>query len=293
MKLWMGVFTRLAKAAVSFVLLFGCVAGTSQAELLQRFHVLGFRVTSDTLRPQVGVPFHVTTTIHVRERVTHMQYVSSPSFLGLENLGGRAQLTNAPGGGSVYSETLTLVAHNPGPVAIGSAYLDAVDLHDGKTKRFISNNLILSVIGTASTNARLTFRTVLLIILGALLFAAVIYALLWMFRRRRRQATASEPVQPLIDNPLPVPGIGLDEALANLRARRDRSSVLHVRRALWCIAGAGESETLGDLLQHEPARDSGLRSTLIAIEQAAFVHDTRLQQAIDDALAAEEQRIAR
>jgi hypothetical protein len=137
------------------------------------------------------------------------------------------------------------------------------------------------------------FRTVLLIIFGTLLLAAVIFALLAIFRRRHHRASATDPVQPLVNNPLPAPEIGLGEALANLRARRDRSSVLHVREALRSIAGASQSETLGDLLQHDPAHDEGLRRILIAIEQAAFVRDTRLQQAIDDALSAEEQRIAR
>ena len=281
----------LAKVALPFVFLFVCLAGTSHAELLQRFHLLGFRITSDTPRPQVGVPFHVTLTVHVRERITHLQYVSLPTLSGLENLGGRHHLTNIPGDGSLYSETLTLVAHSPGPVAIGSAYLDAVDLHDGKTKRFISNNLILRVIGTSPANARSMFRTVLLIILGLLLLAATIFAFLAVFRRRHR-ATASDPVQPFINSPLPTPEIGLGEALANLRARRDRSSVLHVREALRSIAGASQSETLGDLLQHAQAHDEGLRPILVAIERAAFVHDTRLQQAIDDALSAEGQRIA-
>ncbi len=286
----MTLFIPLARFTLSFALLFVCVAGTSRGELLQRFHVLGFRVTSDTPRPQVGVPFHVTVTVHVRERITQLQYLSSPTFSGLENLGGRHSITEARGGGSIYSETLTLVAHAPGPVAIGSAYLDAVDLHDGKTKRFISNNLILNVIGTAPPNPWGTIRTVLLIVLGLLLLAAVIFA---MVRRRRHQDTASDAAQPFIDNPLPAPEIGLGEALANLRVRRDRSSVLHVREALRSIAGASQSETLGDLLQHAPVRDEDLRRMLIAIEHAAFVHDTRLQQAIDGALAADEHSMAR
>ncbi len=285
----MTLFTRLAKFALSFAFLFICVAGTSRGELLQRFHVLGVRVTSDTPHPRVGVPFHVTLTVRVREHITQLQYVSPPTFSGLENLGGRHSLTHVRGGGSIYSETLTLVAHAPGPVAIGSAYLDAVDLHDGKTKRFISNNLILSVIGTTPANTRVTIRTVLLIILGLALLAAVAFAI---FRRRRRHATAFDPAQRLMNNPLPAPEIGLGEALANLRARRDRPSVLRVREALRRIAGASQSETLGDVLQHAPARDEDLRRMLIAIEHAAFVHDTRLQRAIDGALSAEEHSIA-
>lgn len=276
------------KVALPLILLFVCVAGTSHAELLQRFHVLGFRITSDTPRPQVGVPFHVTLTVHVRERVTQLQYVSLPTFSGLESLGSQQHLTQGAGG-SVYTETLTLVAHRPGPVAIGSSYLDAVDLHDGKTKRFISNNLILSVIGAAP--ARVTFRTSLLIILGLLLLAAAIVAIQRMLRRRRHRPTDSEPEESPIETPMPAPEIDFCEALANLRTRRDRSSVLHVREALRSIAGATQTETLGDLLQHVPANGENLRPILIAIEQAAFVHDTRLQQSIDDALSADEQRV--
>jgi hypothetical protein len=288
----MTLLTPIAKVALSFVFLCACVVGTSRAELLQRFHVLGFSVRSDTTRPRVGVPFHVTLTVHVRERITQLQYVSLPTFSGVENIGDRQHLTHVRGGGSIYSETMTLVAHSPGPVAIGSAYLDAVDLRDGKTKRFISNDLILNVIGTALPSARVKARAVLLVILG-LLLAAAIFALLVIFHRRRRRAAASDAAQPLINNPLPAPAIGLGEALANLRKRRDRSSVLCVREALWSIAGADKCETLGDLLQHPAARADGLRRMLIAIERAAFVHDTRLQQAIDDALSDEEQRIAR
>ncbi len=280
--------TPLAKVALSFVFVFICLTGTSHGELLQRFHVLGFRVTSDTPHPRVGVPFHVTLTVQVRERVTQLQYVSLPTFSGLDNLGGRHRLIHVRGDGTIYSETLTLVAHAPGPVAIGSASLDAVDLHDGKTKRFISNNLILRVIGTAPPNAQV--RNVLLIILGLLLLAAVILA---VFRPRRHRATASDPAQSLINDPSPAPEIDLAEALANLRARRDRTSVLHVREALRSIAGASESETLGDLLQHAPAHDEDLRRMLIAIERAAFIHDTRLQQAIDGALSAKEHSTAR
>lgn len=277
--------TLPARVAIPLVFLFMCVAGMSHAELLQRFHVLGFRVTSDTPRPRVGIPFHVTTTVHVRERITQLQYVSPPTFSGLENLGGQHRLTQVRGGGSIYTETLTLVAHAPGPVAIGSAYLDAVDLHDGKTKRFISNDLILSVIGTAPPNARLTGRTVLLVILGLLLLAFAIFALVAIFRRRRRQL--ADAAQPVIDLPLPAPEIDLSEALASLRAQRDRSAVLRVREALRSIAGANQNETLGDLLQHVPAPDEGLRVMLVRIEHAAFVHDRRLQQAIDGALSAE------
>ncbi len=288
----MTLLTPIAKITLPFVFLFAFVTGMSHAELLQRFHVLGFRVTTDTTRPRVDVPFHVTLTVHVRERITQLEYLSLPTFSGFKSLGDRHRLTHVRGDGSMYSETLTLVAHGPGPVAIGSAYLDAVDLRDGKTKRFISNDLILNVIGTALPSAPVKVRAILPAILGLLLLAVAIFVFWAIFRRWRRRASASDPAQPLISEPLPTPAIDLTEALANLRARRDRSSVLRVREALWSIAGASQFETLGDLLEHAEARRDGLRRRLIAIERAAFVHDTRLQQAIDDALSDDEHSFA-
>ncbi|MGZ3563906.1 MAG: hypothetical protein ACXVAS_19055 [Vulcanimicrobiaceae bacterium] len=268
------------------------LAGASHAELLQRLHVLGFTVTSDTPRPRVNVPFHVTLTVHVREHITQLQYVSLPTFSGFENLSDRRSLTHVHGDGSIYRETLTLVAHNPGPIAIGSAYLDAVDLRDGKTKRFISNDLILNVSGTALQRSRATVRAILLAILALLLLAAAIFALVIIFRRRRAVAVNGDPAPLSVGPSQAAPSIGLDEALANLRKWRDRSSVLRVREALWSIVGASQGETLGDVLQGELVRSDGLRRVLIAIEHAAFVHDTHLQQAIEKALSEEGHRIA-
>jgi hypothetical protein len=74
---------------------------------------------------------------------------------------------------------------------------------------------------------------------------------------------------------------------------RDRSSVLRVREALWNVAGANPGETLRDVLQREGAHGDGLGRMLVAFECAAFVNDTRLQQAIDDALCEAESGVAR
>jgi hypothetical protein len=279
----MNPLLHLFRLTLAFVFLCAYLAGTAHAELLQRFHILDFKVTSDTPRPRVGVPFHVTLTIRVRERVTQLQYVYVPTFPGLQNLGDRRLITHAPGDGSTYRETLTLVAHKPGPTAIGSAYLDAVDLRDSKTKRFFSNDLILNVAG-AMPSARAPARAVALAILALLLLIAGAILAATMLRRRRAVAAKSETALKTAVPPPRAPPIGLHEALATLRIRRDRSSVMGVRETLWSIAGANQGDTLGDVLQREPAGSDGLRSALIAIERAAFIHDTHLQQAIDNAL---------
>ena len=282
---------RLARVTLAFVFLAACFSGTAGAELLQRLHVLGFKVTSDTTHPRVGVPFHITLTVRVRERVTQLQYVSPPTFFGLESLGDQRRLTQLHSGGSIYQETLTLVARKPGPTAIGSAYLDAVDLRDSKTKRFFSNDLILRVMGVALPGARSTISALLLSLLGLLLFVAVAFAALVIIRLRRLAARVETARQTVVSPPRAT--IGVDDALAALRVRRDRPSVLCVREALWHIAGASDGETLDDVLQHEEVRSDGLSRILISIEHAAFIDDVHLQRAIDNALSADEHMLAR
>lgn len=284
--------TRKAVATFAFVFFCAHLTGAADAELLQRLHVEAFKMAADTRHPQVGVPFHVTLTVHVRERITQLQYVSLPTFFGLENLRDQHRISRARDGGSIYQQTLTLVARTPGPTAIGSAYLDAVDLRDSKTKRFISNNLILNVIGKPLPNPRATARALLLGVIALLLLAAAVFVAWRMYRGKRRAAGAGDTALRTVIAP-PVPPIGLDEALASLRMRRDRSSVLRVRKALWSVAGANPGETLGDVLQREHAHGDGLGRMLVAFERAAFVNDTRLQQAIDDALLEANSTVAR
>lgn len=284
--------SRLPRIVLAAALSCAGLTSIGRAELLQRLHVLSFTVTSDTPHPQVGVPFHVTVTIRARERLTQPQYVYQPTFPGLDKIADRHTLTYVTGGGSIYRETLTLVAHKPGPAAIGSAYLDAVDLRDSKTKRFFSNNLVLGVLGVAQPRVRQNTRNVLLGILALLLVSAAILAALRLLRRRRVVAVKDHPVSPTARSAL-APSVSFDEALANLRTRRDRLSILRVREALWSSVGAYEGDTLGDVLQREPSRSDGLSGILIAIERAAFTHDTHLQQAIDTALAEAERGVAR
>lgn len=282
--------TRIA--AFLLVLVCALVARRVDGELLQRLHVTGISVTSDTQQPRVNVPFHVTLTIHVRERITQLQFVSLPTYSGLENIGDQHSVTNVPGGGSIYHETLTLVAHAPGPVAIGSAYLDAVDLRDGKTKRFISNDLILHVMGTAVPESRKVWILVLLAALALILLAALIFVLARLLRKRRVSGESHEAGLTHALAPPRVPPIPLDEALDRLRMQRDRASVVCVREALWDAAEAHDGETLDDVLRREPARRNGFRRFLVAIERAMFVPDAQLSQAIEHALSEGEQRMA-
>ncbi len=155
-----------------------------------------------------------------------------------------------------------------------------------------SQTISFSTSWAAHCRTRVTgCRVRLVAILALLFFAAVVLAALAIFRRSRLSARSNAVPQSVVSPPRPA--LSLDDALSALRIRRDRQSVLGVREALWHIAGATAGETLDDVLHHEPARNTGLVRVLVAIEHAAFTDDAHLEQAIDDALSAEELAIAR
>jgi hypothetical protein len=273
---------RLGLVCALFTLvLCGSIA---QAQQYQRLHVRSFTLRSDNAHPRVEQPFHVTLTIRVAENVTQLSNVFLPTFFGAEDLGDEQQLAHERGG-STYRETLTLVAHNAGSLSIGAAYLDAVDARDGKAKRFISNPLQLRVGTTPAAGVWRVFQTVAFVAIDLLLIGAagfVVYALFWRRRRVPAPTPSATPVAPT------APKNDLLLAFENLRAHRNRASVLHVREVLWHIAGASAGETLGDVLRRPAAGDEHLRRMLMIVERAAFTEQSRLDEAIDDVLSEKE-----
>jgi hypothetical protein len=248
------------------------------AQQLQRLHVRSFTLTTDTQHPQPDVPFNVTVSIHVKENV-QIQNVYLPAFFGPEELGDvRTQSRGRTG--TLYRETLTLVAHSPGHLTIGSAYLDAIDARDGKPVRFRSNNLDLVVQGGAALPRRGTAWALVLTAL-ALLTVVAVFALK---RPRRTRAVVVEEPPPPLAPVIPIDPNPFQTALAELRVRRDRAAVMRVRSTLWHIAGASDGETLHAVLRRPEAIDLDLRRMLVAVERAAFVDDQQLSRAIDDVL---------
>ena len=274
--------------ALLFVLL---MLAPVQAQQYQRLHVRGFTLSTDTPRPQLEQPFHVSVTIRVAENVAHLANVYLPTFFGAEELGDEQQILNGPKG-TTYRETLTLVAHTRGLLSISSAYLDAIDARDGKAKRFISNSLKIPVGGGPVSAVWDVLRTILFVVIDVALIAAAIFVVAVIFWRRRR--IPAPPPAPRIPDSTPAvepdrhPARELADAFALLRQRRDRSAVLALRVALWHAAGAGSGETLSDVLRRPAAADEHLRRMLMIVERAAFIEQARLDQAIDDVLAERE-----
>jgi hypothetical protein len=281
---------------LSFVALLA-VLGTSaavHAQQLARFHVLSFTLTTDTPHPRIEQPFNVTLTIRLRESVSgELGNVILPTFTGAEELGDERVLSSGSGG-TTYRETLRLVAHARGPLTIGSAYLDAIDARDGKPKRFISNDLHLQVDGGPLFDVWGPLRAIGRALVELLLLAAAIFVVVSMFRRRPAPkvevpAAVPPPVQPIAP---PSPEDVLRQRIEELRLRRDRRSVLHVRAALWATIGAHDGETLADVLRRPVTHDPRTRSLLVRVERAAFIEDARLANAIDDVLDERESHIA-
>jgi hypothetical protein len=279
-----------ARLSVAWLLALLALLGQSaQAQQLARLHVLSFTLTTDTPRPKVEVPFNVTLTIRLRENVTgSLDNVILPAFSSAEELGDERVLSSGPGG-TVYRETLRLVAHASGPLIIGSAYLDAIDARDGKPKRFISNDLRLQVEGPALDvwgPVRAIFRALIELVL----IAAAIFVIVSVFRPRRGKRVESPPSLATVPEPVkpPSPEDILRDRMEELRVRRDRGSVLRLRSAVWNMLGAHDGETLGDVLRRPQAHETRRYKLLLVVERAAFIEEARLQEAIDAVLGERE-----
>lgn len=282
-----------ARSRVAVFLIFAALlTGAARAQQLARLHVQSITLSASTPQPQVDTPFDVTLTIRVRENPAGpLDNVVLPTFAGADELGDERVFSHGPGG-SVYRETLRLVAHSTGPLVIGSAYLDAIDARDGKAKRFISNELHLNV-GGAPFDVWRPLRALALGFLEIVLLLTALFVVVTIFRRKRREPVpAPAPAQAATPVYVAPPVDRLDAEFERLRARRDRPAVLRVREALWASVGAQQGETLGDALRRTAARDEPTRRMLVAAERAAFVEDERLPQAVEDLLEEREGRIA-
>jgi hypothetical protein len=217
-----------------------------------------------------------------------------PQFGSAEGLGDTRVLSSTPQG-TVYRETLRLVAHARGPLVIGPAYLDAIDARDGKPKRFISNVLRLNVVGGPQMDIWTPALALLRGAFNIVLLLAAAFVFVSLFRRRAR--VAAQPPEPAPEPALtPIrqhsPEDAVAAALRELRERRDRRSILALRKALWASVGAQEGETLGDVLRRPSSDGPGTRRLLTLVERATFVEDARLPEAIADVLRERESTIA-
>ncbi|MGA7355635.1 MAG: hypothetical protein WA431_02230 [Candidatus Cybelea sp.] len=262
--------------------------------------VLSFTLASDTNVPRIEVPFHLIVTLRVRERVSQIANINLPMLAQLELLGDERETVTGPRG-TQYRETITVVAHQAGGIAIAPATLQAIDARDGKPKEWYTNGLTLHVGGAAPhvlRDALQLVRAIALALFWVLLWlvgiGCIVLAAVLFFGRRRRPAVATYAPPPA---PPPTPIIErsrreqAEDALAVLRTERSRPAAVAVRSAIWRMVGASDGETLGDVLRRPESHDEIMRQLLIALERSAFTYDDDLPRAIDDACSALERYI--
>lgn len=281
---------------------FAACALPAPAQNLQRLTVQSFTLASDTPQPRLEVPFHLVLTLRVRERVGEIDNLVLPILAAVELQGDERHYEVGPAG-TLYSETITVVAHHTGKITIAPATLQAIDARDGREKQWYSNGLTLDVVGgsllpihgmgrTVAHAARFAF-VVLLWAVGILCGIAV---LLLVFRRRPAPVAVAVPAAPApVPAPVPVRRTRreqLEDALTVLRAERSRAAAVRVRAAVWHMLGVSEGATLDDVLRSPEAGDARMRTLLRALERGAFTYDDDLRPAIDAACDALEGYLA-
>jgi hypothetical protein len=276
--------------------LLAAMTQSAHGQTLARLTVESFDLGADTVAPKIDVPFHLVVTLRVRERVGEIQNIDLPILAELELLGDERETVNRPHG-TLYRETITVVAHDAGSLAIAPATLLAIDARDGKAKEWYSNSLRLRVVGSGSNLLRNGGRVLLAASLVALRF--FLWVLLWILgigcvativlllvRRRRLPASSPKPTStapPIRERSRREQA---QDALAVLRAQRSRAAAVAVRTAIWGMVGASGGETLGDVLRRPGSNDVTTRQLLIALERSAFTYDDDLRAAIEDACSA-------
>ncbi|MGA9272322.1 MAG: hypothetical protein WBV67_02450, partial [Candidatus Cybelea sp.] len=156
-------------AALAFFAAFLASAGSVPAQGLARLTVVSFALASDTNVPRIEVPFRLILTLRVRERVSQIANINLPMLAQLELLGDERETVTGPRG-TQYRETITVVAHQAGGVAIAPATLQAIDARDGKPKEWYTNGLTLRVAGAAPHVLRDALQ----------LLRAIAFALFWV-----------------------------------------------------------------------------------------------------------------
>lgn len=280
--------TAAALAALLAVL----PAAPAPGQVLQRLTVQSFELSADTTSPRIETPFHLVVSLRVRQRVAQIANLNLPLLAQLELLGDE-RVTTSSANGTQYRETITVVAHDAGAVAIEPATLQAIDARDGKPKEWFTNALTLHVAGPAPASVLgaalgTALRVGLRLLLWVIAIACIVFIVILLLRRRRRR-----PAIVVAPPPAPPPPMRVrsqreqaQDALAVLRKERTRPAAVVVRGAIWRMVGASDGETLGDVLRRTDSRDEMMRGLLIALERSAFTYDQDLQAAIEDACSA-------
>jgi hypothetical protein len=255
---------------------------------LQRLHVRTFSLSADKDTIRVGETVRVTITLRVDEQVDAIDNVILPDLFGFQNLSDERALQSS-GGGTQYTETLTLMATEAGDHRIGPATLEAVDAHSKRPTRFGSNTIVVRVTAAPAV-VDTGWVKQLLPILGALVGLTVALVLFTRLARPKLgTAVRIEPeaqAAPAPSTPAPSESERWRALGEALNEHPTRENVIAVRSLLRQHVGARADETFGDLLAREAGRlPPELLEAMRSVERAAFIDDVHLPSAVRDAAA--------
>jgi len=243
-------------------------------------------MTAEPKSLRVGETLRLRIVAHVDENVLQLDNVTLPDLSGFDSLGDERRCATS-GHGSDCVEVMTLSPTEGGDRTIAPTTLDAIDARNGKPSHFATNSVTIHVAGALQPNGvtRALLDDLLKPIAILVIVGAAAYALLWGFvRRKPLPAPLPAPARPVTPA---TPIDPLPQLIAALARERTRACVLAVRDELRRRVGAREEETLDDLFARLAAGDDpAVAGALRAVERAAFVDDSQLDGAIDDALRA-------
>jgi hypothetical protein len=271
--------------------------GLARATQLQQLTIPLLTMRVDRTQVAVGAPLHLTIHAHMRESVTHLDNLSLPSLPDFETVSHETHFEPV-GGGTDFTEVLTLVAKRPGNFAIPPVSIDAVDGQTAKPSRFAATDQIVVRVGPAPGRgaalapmlARYASIAVISLLIAYLAFRIGGALFDWavdLVRTRRSRPPARAPARE--PPPLPLraesPLQRLGRAIAVLRRDPSKEAAEETRSALRHALGATEEETMSDIIRRLSLSDRDLVGrALRAAERAAFIDANFRGSAIDEAL---------
>jgi hypothetical protein len=253
--------------------------GTQAQGGLRVLDVEALRMRTDRSQVRVGEMFHLVIHVRVRENVSALDELVVPDIGTMQLLGDERRTTHGARGTDVV-ETLTLEPTAGGRYTFAPAYLDAIDPHALRPKRFSAGRAITVVVTdparAAGGDGWDLGRSLATLVVVFVVIVAVVLALLGRIRARREPSLVADvtlcfskgPAAP----PPPPPSVWTPRervaaALRPYRRSPGSTTLERLRAALFGAAGAEPGATLRDALR---SGDPALHDALRAAEGAAF-----------------------
>lgn len=260
----------------------------ARAQHLQQLTIPLLTMSVDRIHVAVGVPLHLTIHAHMRESLTHLDTITLPSLPDFETVSHETHFEPA-GGGTDFTEVLTLVAKRSGDFAIPPVFIDAVNSQTGKPSRFTASDQIVLHIGPTEESrgspAQIASIAVISLFVAFLAFRIGGALFNWAvdFVRARNSAPPAQRLALPQRSETPLQRLRL--AVTALRRDPGRESAEEARLALRHALGASEEETMSDIIRRLSLSDRDIVGrALRAAERAAFIDANFQRSAIDEGL---------